>query len=127
LRWSRNVLGISSKLLAAGFLVLCVQMDDPWLATGALVLASFTNDLGLSATWAYFQDAGGPYVGPLIGFANMFGNLGAMTSPVLLEQIKHAYSWDAALYTCAALFVVAGLSWFGVDGRVPIVPEVAKE
>jgi sugar phosphate permease len=123
LRWSRNVLGISSKLLAAGFMVVSVQMHDVWLATAALVLASFTNDLGLSATWAYFQDAGGPYVGPLVGFANMFGNIGATASPVILQQVAFYFGWEAALYACAALFLVAGVCWFGMDGRVPIVPE----
>jgi hypothetical protein len=108
-------------------MVVSVQMHDPWLATGALVLASFSNDLGIAATWAYFQDAGGPYVGPLVGFANMFGNFGAAASPVILQQIKEKYDWNASLYVCAALFLAGGLCWFFMDGRVPIVPEDGKQ
>jgi ACS family glucarate transporter-like MFS transporter len=125
IRWGRGVLGIGSKFLAALLLVLSVQAGDPFLATAALVLAAFTNDLGLSATWAFFQDAGGPYVGPLLAFANMFGNIGATASPLLLAAVKQDYGWEAVLYLCSSFFVVAGVCWFFMDGRVPIVPESA--
>jgi nitrate/nitrite transporter NarK len=126
IRWGRNVLGIGSKLLAAGLMVVSVQTGDVYLATTALVVLAFVNDMGLAATWAYLQDAGGRYVGPLLAFANMFGNLGATISPLLLIWLKTEFNWDAALYVSAALFVVSGLGWIAMDGRVPIVPEPAE-
>lgn len=127
LRWGRNLLGIGSKVLAAIFLLLSVFAGDAVLATAALALASFVNDMGLGVTWAYLQDAGGRYVAPLIGFSNMFGNFGAMASPLLLAWLSTSVGWSAALYFCSALFVVSGVCWFGMDGRVPIVPEPAAE
>jgi sugar phosphate permease len=122
IRWGRNVLGIGSKILAGVFMLLGGFAADPYLATGALVVASFVNDLGLAATWAYFQDAGGPYVGPLLGFANMFGNLGAAASPLIVAGVREAFGWHMALAMCSALFIISGVCWIGMDGRVPIVP-----
>ncbi|MBY0525458.1 MAG: MFS transporter [Gemmataceae bacterium] len=122
IRWGRNVLGIGSKVGAGFFMLLSVPAADAMTATAMLVIAAFINDLGLSATWAYFQDAGGSYVGPLLGFANMFGNLGATASPLLLARVRDDFGWGAALYTCAGLFVFSGICWIWMDGRVPIVP-----
>jgi nitrate/nitrite transporter NarK len=127
IRWGRSALGMGSKLAAGLFMFLSVLTDNVYLATALLVVAAFVNDLGLGATWAYFQDAGGPYVGPLLGFANMFGNLGATASAPIVERVHHALGWHAAISVCAGLFVVSGLSWVGIDGRVPIVPSQPGE
>jgi ACS family glucarate transporter-like MFS transporter len=121
LKWGRRLLGMGSKLLAAGGLLLAIVADDPLLATAALAFASFAVDTGMGATWAYFQDTGGPYVGTLLGWANMFGNLGAFVSPVLLGVLAEDYGWSAALAVGAGMFLLAGLCWLGIDSRVPIV------
>ena len=34
------------------------------------------------------------------------------------------YGGETALYVCSVLFVVSGVSWFGMDSRTPIIPEV---
>jgi sugar phosphate permease len=127
IRWGRSALGIGSKLSAALFMLLSVLAADPYVATCLLVIAAFVNDLGLGATWAYFQDAGGPYVGPLLGFANMFGNLGATASAPLVERVQHAFGWHPAIAVCAGLFAVSGVSWFGIDSSRAVVPEQPGE
>jgi nitrate/nitrite transporter NarK len=121
LKWGRNLMGMTTKFLAAGAVVVALQMNDPVLVVAAFALTSFAIDLGLGATWAYFQDAGGPYVGTLLGWANMFGNLGAFISPLLLGWQAEAFGWSVALMTCAILYVVSGLCWLGIDARKPIV------
>lgn len=127
IRWGRSVLGIGSKLSAACFMLLSVLADDPYTATALFVVAAFVNDLGLGATWAYFQDAGGPYVGPLLGFANMFGNLGATSSATIMAGMQRSYGWDSAIALCAGMFAISGVLWIGIDGRKPIVPEPKVE
>jgi len=77
IKWGRNLLGMITKFIAAAGLVAALAAPDPLLATIALAGVSFAVDMGLGATWAYFQDAGGPYVGTLLGWANMFGNFGS--------------------------------------------------
>ncbi len=121
LRWGRSALGLASQVAAGAATVGCLLGHDAVLVTLSLALAAFATDLGLGATWAYFQDAGGPYVGTLLGWANMFGNLGAFLSPLLLGYLAHDFGWPVALATCGVLFFVSGLCWFGIDARVPIV------
>lgn len=121
LKWGRNLLGMTTKFVAALGAVLALLADNPSLAIAGLCLASFAVDLGLGATWAYFQDTGGPYVGTLLGWANMFGNLGAVVSPPLLGWLAEEYGWSYALATCAVLYVLSGLCWLGIDARIPIV------
>jgi ACS family glucarate transporter-like MFS transporter len=123
LRWGRALMGIASKLLAAVGLLLAVAAGDPILATLALMFMSLTMDTGLGATWAYFQDAGGRYVGTLLGWANMFGNLGSFVSPILLGWLAEEYGWAPALSLYAGLFLASAACWLGIDARVPIIPE----
>jgi sugar phosphate permease len=121
LKWGRNLLGMTTKFLAAVGALVALTAHDPVSAVLALSLSWFAVDLGLGATWAYFQDAGGPYVGTFLGWANMFGNLGAAVSPVFLGWLAQAFGWTEALVACSALYVAAGLCWLGIDGRIPIV------
>lgn len=121
-RWGRSVMGIGSKLSAGVFLLLSVLAEDPFMATALMVVAAGVNDFGLGATWAYFQDAGGPYVGPLLGFANMFGNLGATASAPIVAGVQLAYGWDPAIAVCSGLFMLSGVLWIGIDASKPIVP-----
>jgi sugar phosphate permease len=125
LKWGRNLLGMTTKFLAAVGAVLALMASDRYLAIAALCLSSFAVDLGLAATWAYFQDTGGRYVGTLLGWANMFGNLGAVVSPLLLGWLGDHFGWDRALATCAVLYVISGLCWLGIDARIPIVKQPA--
>jgi ACS family glucarate transporter-like MFS transporter len=121
LKWGRNLLGMTTKFVAALGAVLALRADNPSAAIVGLCLASFAVDLGLGATWAYFQDTGGPYVGTLLGWANMFGNFGAVVSPLLLGWFAEEYGWSTALAVCALLYYLAGLCWLGIDARIPIV------
>ena len=51
----------------------------------------------------------------------MFGNFGAVVSPLLLGWLSSRYGWSWALAACAVLYVLAGLCWLGIDARIPIV------
>jgi sugar phosphate permease len=120
LRWGRAVVGLAAKSLAAASIAAGLFADDAGTFTTLLVLASFSNDLGLGAMWAYFQDTGGPYVATLLGWANMFGSLGAAVSPVLLGHVAARLGWTWALGICAAMFFLSGLCWFGIDASRPL-------
>jgi sugar phosphate permease len=126
LRWGRSLLGIASKLLAAVGLLGSVAMNDPIGAILALAFAAFATDTGLGATWAYFQDTGGPYVGTLLGWANMFGNLGASLGPLFWAYLAEKLGWTMALGVSAGLYVVSAVCWLGIDARVSLVPQVVE-
>src|SRR5439155_7645042 len=121
LKWGRNLPGMTTKFIAAAGPLFAMTAGHPILAVAALSLSAFMVDLGLGATWAYFQDAGGPHVGTFLGWANMFGNLGAFVSPLLLGELREQFDWSVPLWTCSVFFVVSGLCWLGIDARVPII------
>jgi sugar phosphate permease len=123
LRWGRGLVGLGSRFLAAGAMLAALAARDPYTAAAAFTCCYLVVDLGMGATWAFFQDAGGPYVGTFLGWANMFGNLGAFVSPIMVAKIVGAYDWPQAVATCGALYLVSGFCWLGIDSRVPIVAE----
>jgi cyanate permease len=52
---------------------------------------------------------------------NTFGNLGGALSPVVMGAVlERLGSWDASLYSVAALYGVAALCWLGIDPESPI-------
>lgn len=120
LRW--RALPITwGRWLAMSAYLTCLLHPSAWLVTLAFCVVAFSNDLCNPASWAYKQDVGGRYVGSVHGWANMWGNLGATVSPILLQYVISGYGWDAAFLVCAAAFLIAGGAALGVDARIPIV------
>ena len=77
LRWGRALpMGLTRFVAMAAFLA-CTGLSDVWAVTAAVACVAFATDLGTPALWAYVQDAGGRYVGSVLGWGNMWGNLGA--------------------------------------------------
>jgi ACS family glucarate transporter-like MFS transporter len=110
------------RWMAMSAYLVCLRHPSAWLVTLAFCVVAFSNDLCNPASWAYKQDVGGRYVGSIHGWANMWGNLGATVSPILLQFVIAGYGWDAAFLVCAAAFFIAGAAALGVDARIPIVP-----
>jgi len=80
---------------------------------------------GSGAVWAFKQDVGGRYVGSILGWGNMWGNLGAaIAAPMLIKiagEIPHR-RWDYVFMTCAAAFFISGVAAMGVNATIPIAP-----
>jgi MFS transporter, ACS family, glucarate transporter len=112
----------STRFLAAGAFLACILLNAPWPVTLAMCVMSVTSDMGLPALWAYNLDVGGRNVGLILGWGNMWGNLGAFASPVLLGMIQESYGWNAVFITCAVVFAVIGVASFGIDATRPIAP-----
>jgi sugar phosphate permease len=129
LRWGRCLPMALSRFLAMAAFALCPLLHQPWPVTAALAVVALATDLGTPATWAYCQDVGGRQVGAVLGWGNMWGNLGAALSPLLLNFVIGHWGWDAMFLTCAASFFIAGVTALGVDATAPVFPvqeEVAK-
>ena len=86
------------------------------------------------------------YVGSVLGWGNMWGNLGAAVTPPLLIWIVSSsaewelpamlawmvgeginQNWNLAFLTCAAAFLIAGIAALGMNASVPVVPEDEAE
>jgi nitrate/nitrite transporter NarK len=92
----------------------------------ALSLVAFSTDAGTGAVWAFKQDVGGRYVGSILGWGNMWGNLGAFFSPMIYDHVlgenPQGEDWNAMFLVCMLAFVMAGLCAFGIDATQPIAP-----
>lgn len=125
LKWGRMIPICLTKFGAAGAYLVCVWLDAPWPATIALSLAYFFTDLGVAGIWAIKQDIGGQYIGSILGWGNMWGNLGAAIAPPLLYskllgKNPTVTEWNHVFLLCAGSFVLAGVAalWIDASRRV---------
>lgn len=109
-----------SRFAAAGAFLLLLVHPSAWTCTILFACVAFSTDFGSPSVWAYYQDVGGRSIAAVLGWGNMWGNLGAMASPLLIGWIARTWSWDAAFVTCAAAFVAAGVCGLAVDATRPI-------
>lgn len=122
-RWARRIPWIGSKAIAVVAFAISPLLPSPWLVTAMMATVAFCVDFGNPASWAFTQDVGGKHVGSVLGFGNMWGNLGAAVSPILLIWISVNYSWTHMFYTCAGLFTVSTICCFFIDAATPVIRE----
>lgn len=136
LKWSRSLPPIVTRFIAAGGYGMCLYfasqpagsaLNSPWAFTAAFCLIYFSVDLGQSAFWAYAQDAGGKYVGSVLGWGNMWGNLGAAFGPLLYNSLlgenPTVAEWNNLFWLGLIAFVFAGVATFGLDASKPVFVE----
>ena len=126
LRWGRSLPMALTRFTGAGAYLYCLwgQPTDPWHAVFAFCVVSFSTGCGTGAGWAFKSDIGGPYVGSLLGWCNMWGNLGATVAPIWLISIISVdgeYYWDHGFILCGSAFVVAGVAGFFIDASKPLM------
>ncbi len=123
LRWGRALPISLSRFVAMGAYIIC--LFDPSAAVCAVLFSTvaFATALGAAAAWAFTQDVGGRHVGSVLGWGNMWGNLGmAITPPLLIWVVGDAENWNNAFMVCAAAFFLSGVSAMGINAAIPIVP-----
>jgi ACS family glucarate transporter-like MFS transporter len=130
LRWGRSLpLALSRFVATAAFFIL-PGLESPWEATIAFAMVAWATDLGVAGTWACMQDVGGKYAGAVLGWGNMWGNLGAAVSAPLLQWVSlstgpegaAARNWDIAFAVCGISFIVSGLASLGIDATKSVAP-----
>lgn len=126
LRWGRALPMGLTRFGAAAAYVACLWIDSPWPATIAFALGFFFVDLGVSAVWAFMQDVGGKHVGSILGWGNMWGNIGAFAAPFIynaaLGSSPTIREWNTMFIACAVMFVMSGITALGIDATAPIEP-----
>ncbi|MDB5341612.1 MAG: sauU 3 [Planctomycetaceae bacterium] len=124
-RWGRALPMGLTRFGAAAAYIGCVFTNDPWIATLLCCAVAFFTDLGVAATWAFVQDAGGRYVAVMLGFGNMWGNIGAAMAPqfYVLALDWSRNNWNVCFLLCASAMVISGVAGLFIDATQPIVPE----
>ena len=61
-------------------------------------------------------------MGSVLGWGNMWGNLSATVSPILLAWVFEGYGWNSMFMVCTGAYVFSGLCFMGIDTTIPIAP-----
>ncbi len=140
LKWGRRLPIASTRLLSAFGYGICLTLGIlctpdpttrwlPWAMIAGLSVMVMGVDLGVPATWAYAQDVGGKYTGAILGWANMWGNIGAAVAPLIynavLGETPSLTQWNTMFAVCAVAFVLSGLCGLVLDATKPITQEGA--
>ena len=146
-RWSRRLPGLVGHLSCAGCCLAAAYAPTAFSFFLMISLAAFFNDLMMGSAWATCQDIGRRHTAVLAGCMNMAGSAGAAAAgwfsgtilqyylqvqsqlagvevaelPSVLKHAAHVQGYTANLLIYAVIYLVAAVSWLGVD------PECALE
>lgn len=113
--WGRRVPGLVAGLVSGLAYVACHFVDNLWAFLALAALISFAIDFGLGALWATYQDFGGRHVGSVLGFANMWGNLGAAVCIWYYGRLAKLDQWQLVFTISAVALFLMSASWLLVD------------
>jgi len=125
-RWGRSAAMAVSRLAVAAAFAGVLWVRDPIAAAVCLSVIGFATDLGTPAMWAFGQDIGGRNVGAVVGWANMWGNLGAAASPLVFGFLSRSYGadadagWRAAFAACLVVQLLAAAAAFFISSARPL-------
>ncbi len=125
-RWGRSIPMAASRVIVGLSYIVCLFLGDALWVTIMMCVVAAATDMGNPAFWAYCQDVGGKYVGSVVGWGNMWGNLGAAIAPQLFILIKSYHpddpkaGWASVFLVCAVVQVIGAVAAMGIDATHPI-------
>lgn len=131
LRWGRALpIGVSLFVCSTAYGVASLTTDYRLVVAMLCVMTMFV-DLGIPAVWAFAQDIGGRHTGAALGWSNMWGNLGAAASPLLLESVRSTFSvpgvptsgWPTVFAVYAVSLLLAAVAALCLNASKPLVRE----
>ncbi len=126
LRRGRVIMLCGPRIAVALAFFACTSVNSSLQATLFLAVVGLATDLSISAMWAYGQDVGGRHVGSVVGWANMWGNLGAALSPIVFGGLARIYvedielGWQVAFAACGVLQLMAAAAALGINAARPL-------
>lgn len=136
-KWGRRIPIAGSRVLALSAYLCCVgittwfpgtsALNTPWVFVALFSVVAFSTDFGTPSVWAFTQDIGGRQVGSVLGWGNMWGNLGAAVSPLIydfyLGENPGLDEWNMMFLVCAGAFLFSGACGLLMDATKPILRE----
>ncbi len=127
LRLGRIIPLTVTRIPAALAYLACLWLDSPWACVAAFAIVASMTDLGMPAAWGYIQDVGGRNIAASFAWPNMWGNIGAAITPVILVWINARFdphqNYHASLIFLAAAFVASVFVAMGIRADVKLQTE----
>ncbi len=138
-KWGRRLPVLATRFSAGLGYAICLTLSIccvpgaawlPWAYVAALCLMAFSVDMGNPAVWGYAQDVGGKFTGSVLGWANMWGNLGAAVAPLIYNAVlgehPQAADWTTMFGICLLAFVLSGVCSLVMDSTKPLARAPVK-
>lgn len=128
LRWGRVLPVSGAATIASIAYFLCPWLDSVWLILICCGMVAMMTDFGNPSFWAFMQDIGGPNTSTIYGWANMWGNLGASLSSLMIPRLmkmgeSNGLGQMPAFIACGGCFLLAAICMLGVDASRPLAPQ----
>ena len=122
-RYGRSLpIGIAMIGCAISYFAIAA-LPTAWAVILALGVMAFLVDMHNPSIWSFAQDVGGKNVGAALGWGNMWGNLGAALSPVLMIAVKNQFGWNAVFVLGGFAFLSSAMFGFMLNATKPVEPE----
>jgi len=126
-RWGRRLPFFVGSATAVTAYLLCPILGSPVTVAIACACVAIAADSMIPAVWSLCQDIGGNQSAITLGWANMWGNLGAgaladIIPWVLARSWRHA-DWREVFWFCAGGFVLLAICVCFVDGTRRLCPD----
>ena len=122
-RWTRSLVAIAGKTIAAGLVLLSVQMADGRAALLILVAARIFGDWSLPTQWAAVTDMGGRASATLFGLVNAVGAAGGFAANPIYGYLKQHYDWPGIFAGVATMCLLAAATWLFLDCTKKVVED----
>ncbi|MCB9950761.1 MAG: MFS transporter [Planctomycetaceae bacterium] len=123
-RWGRSAPAAACYVFAIAAYLSCLYLDSAWHFVIAASLVAFFTDLSVPAIWAYMQDVGGKNTAAVFGWGNMWGNLGAATTPLLVPLVRKYWDtngdWHEAFLLFSVGYLFAFIAALGINANKKI-------
>jgi MFS family permease len=120
-RWGRSLPMFVCYVVAIAAYLACLRLESPWAFIAAFSLVAFVTDMSVPAIWAYMQDVGGNNTAAVFGWGNMWGNLGAATTPLLVPIVLGQWDtngdWHEAFWLFSLGYLVAAIASLGINAN----------
>jgi MFS family permease len=124
-RYGRSVpISVAMVGCAVSYFVIPV-LPTAWAVIFALGAMAFLVDMHNPSIWSFAQDVGGKNVGAALGWGNMWGNLGAALSPILMTEVKNHAGWNAVFILGACAFLTSAFCGLMLNATKPVEAEAA--
>lgn len=118
--WGRRLNGTVGLAVSALAFSATIYVKDPVQLTVLLCVTFVCSDLSMATAWACCADIGERSAGTLGGSMNMMANLGGATSAMIAGYLFQHHRPNDVFLMSSASYLLASLSWLGVDANRPL-------
>ena len=124
-RWSRRVVGLAGKGVAAVLLIaaLLLWYREPRHFCAMLFFVKFFSDWSLTTTWGAVTDFGGRASATVFAFNNAMSGIGAIAGPIFFGSVAQHWGWPLVFVSGATAYLLCASTWLLIDCEIPLVTE----